>query len=1074
MTMLQSAMLVGLLCSSMTALMARAETSYLIPGSNGMDSKEQYVQHRRGVYYNGAVYMFSPYHDGDWFSIRVAKLEYDGNGKLSKYTQLSDLVNNNNSYRSYFVAPVVMGGKLFVFYDVREGSGKSWIAMKSSIDPQVGWDQAGNFLSGIKVVRDRPDRAAPFTATAQGNLIFLFYRMAAFDGRQNVLVCSAVTAGGAISESWALDHERGTTDQRVAEPDAMDAKTVLDDGGATCIVLGWLYYNNAYWLSRLYFQPQEGTRRHPPTIDLVQNAVPAMGMAGVDDIHILEACVGQTNDATAANGITVVLANGYGGGGPRDIIIALTQYALNGPHKSTSFMDKIGERTVLLPRDNSSFSCSVCPVLYYYCPPGTRNLVQHLGIVYFQWEALWIGSFMAGWDCPNELFVYKNAFNLDTSSAEKYRALWSLIGVVEGVPPYQADSKEWSTSVSFKQSQDDAFVTSESYAANFSAGMTGGKKNTWSASVQYTYGFKNVYDYSEAVSSELAMNFKSDGDGSEGWFIISQPTIAFNKYARQARNTMVIDPDFIFSYVSAINTTYEPYELEHPPRGMHKRPKSSDFRNWRMAPLNYAMYITNACGGGGKLNTLKASNRTADSSSTLARKITRGSTKSSSHKIKVDLKLGDKNVFMVNFGHESNWEQSVKRSVTIANAVTAAIKCSATNKMITVQPYWFSAPDDEDPPWLPAAFAGAKPWCITWQVNSYLPLDTTNRAVGLDYDGNGTPDIVTTAPVRTGNRTAAAGGLSYGSIYLMSKRGTTLNRVAVTGSSAYGCILDVIRLDNDSFGLLCLDTQSTSATVRTMDGGSTPVAGLVFDETHAYRDHGLFIGDVVHDAILTQNPTNGCLDVHELADDLSVARVQRIFTTDDPNWRYCGVGDFNGDSIADVLVRHDATLAFQMILLGMPDSTGAIPAQVAATLEYLPIDNANDYNGAELAYAGCGDFNGDGCADVLLTTWGAPAVPMVALMNGQNVRRAGYIAGLRRLNVGVDLIGVSDYNADGCADLLLQYNNVGARQRTRFRELLLQGATRPGKFAVRVIRGRGLALGREFEQSGESIYEDLD
>jgi len=1074
MTMLQSIMLAGLTCSALMPMAARAETSYLIPGSNKTDSQERYVLHRRGVYYNGAVYMFSPYHDGDWFSIRVAKLEYDSNGKLSKYTQLPELVNNNNTYRSYFVAPVVMGGKLFVFYDVRDGSGQSWIAMKSSVDPQVGWDQAGNFLSGIKVVRDRPDRPAPFTATAQGNLMLLFYRMAAFDGHQDTLVCSAVTGAGAISESWALEHERGTTNQRVAEPDAMDAKTVLDDKGATCIVLGWLYSNNAYWLSRIYFQPQEGTRRHPPTIDLVQNVVPAMGMAGVTDIHIMEACVGQSDDTTAANGITVVLADGRDS--RNDVNMSLTQYAISAPHRPSPYMDKQSERTVQLDHDDDQdYYTSICPVMYYYCPPGTRNLVQQCGVVYFQYKPfIFEGNFMWGWNCPNEEFVYKSAFNLDTSSAEKYRALWSLIGVVEGVPPYQADAKEWATSVSFKQSQDDAFVTSESYAANFSGGVTGGKKNVFSVSAQYTYGFKNVYDYSEAVSSELAMNFKSDGDGSEGWFIISQPTIAFNKYARQARNGMVIDPDFIFSYVSAINTTYEPYALEHPPRGMHKRPKSSDFRNWRMAPLNYAMYITNACGGSGKLNTLKASNRTADSSSTLARKITRGSTKSSSHKIKAEFKYGDKNNFLVSFGHESNWEQSVKRSVTIANAVTAAIKCSATNKMITVQPYWFSAPDNEDPPWLPAALAGAKPWCITWQVNSYLPLDASSRAVGLDYDGNGTPDIVTVAPVRTGNRAAAASDVSYGSVYLMGKRGRTIERLRVMGSSAYDCILDVIRLDNDSFGLLFLDTQSAAVTVRTMDGASTPVAGLVLDDTQAYRDHGLFVGATVQDAILTQNPSNGCLDVHALADDLSVARVQRIFTSDDPNWRYCGVGDFNGDSIADVLVRNDASLAFQMIVLGMPDSTGAIPAQVVATLDYLPISDGNDYASTEFAYAGCGDFNGDGCADVLLTTWGTPAVPMVALMNGQNVRRAGYIAGLRRLNVGVELIGVSDYNADGCADLLLQYNDVGARQRTRFRQLLLHGARRPGNYAVRVMRGRGLALGRAFEQSGESIYEDMD
>jgi hypothetical protein len=164
-----------------------------------------------------------------------------------------------------------------------------------------------------------------------------------------------------------------------------------------------------------------------------------------------------------------------------------------------------------------------------------------------------------------------------------------------------------------------------------------------------------------------------------------------------------------------------------------------------------------------------------------------------------------------------------------------------------------------------------------------------------------------------------------------------------------------------------------------------------------------------------------------------------------------------------------------MILLSMPDAAGAITSTMRNTLEYLPLPNGDEFFDTELEFASCGDFNGDGHADILLQTLDEPYTPVVALMSGSYVRRAGYIQSLPLFAGNVSPVAVSDYNRDGCADLLLQFNNLGKARTTLFTQFMLKGVTTGNsKFAVRVLSRRNLILGNQFNPVSELIMEDLD
>ena len=124
----------------------------------------------------------------------------------------------------------------------------------------------------------------------------------------------------------------------------------------------------------------------------------------------------------------------------------------------------------------------------------------------------------------------------------------------------------------------------------------------------------------------------------------------------------------------------------------------------------------------------------------------------------------------------------------------------------------------------------------------------------------------------------------------------------------------------------------------------------------------------------------------------------------DPAWAFAGAGDFNGDGRDDVLLRH-ADGGWRYY---------AMDGRTPIADESGPVDIAAD---PEWSLAGVGDFDGDGKEDVLLRH--ADLSWRYHPMDGREVLDGGGSANLTR-NPGWRIAGIGDLDGDGKDDVLLR------------------------------------------------------
>ena len=131
-----------------------------------------------------------------------------------------------------------------------------------------------------------------------------------------------------------------------------------------------------------------------------------------------------------------------------------------------------------------------------------------------------------------------------------------------------------------------------------------------------------------------------------------------------------------------------------------------------------------------------------------------------------------------------------------------------------------------------------------------------------------------------------------------------------------------------------------------------------------------------------------------------------VFATILGGFSVLGCGDFNGDGNADLLFRN-------------PDGTIQEWQMRGATLVKALAPGAAP---AGFVYAGIGDFNGDGRADILFEN------PATGACSAGLMGANGVIAGtatLAALGPGQALLGIGTYTSSGASDLLIQNTLTG-------------------------------------------------
>ena len=127
-----------------------------------------------------------------------------------------------------------------------------------------------------------------------------------------------------------------------------------------------------------------------------------------------------------------------------------------------------------------------------------------------------------------------------------------------------------------------------------------------------------------------------------------------------------------------------------------------------------------------------------------------------------------------------------------------------------------------------------------------------------------------------------------------------------------------------------------------------------------------------------------------------------------PDWQAAGTGDFNGDGISDVLLRH--TNGWMTEWLGQANGNFSDNGAVASNWVH-----------PDWQVAGTGDFNGDGRGDVLLRHTNGWMTEWLGQANGSFFDNGAIASNWVHPDWQVAAIG--DYNGDARDDILLRHND---------------------------------------------------
>jgi hypothetical protein len=346
------------------------------------------------------------------------------------------------------------------------------------------------------------------------------------------------------------------------------------------------------------------------------------------------------------------------------------------------------------------------------------------------------------------------------ASGSELQSLWTLVGVVLGPPPFPLngvtnactsapDALAW---VDYGKDTSTTVTTTSTSSSTISVAVNSSIRagiGQFSLDLSYAHAWTSSHGTSQTVSVSQDFQFgpcseQPGNQGTSGWAIFNAPTMVTQwyklyayDYSQSTGQGTYLDQDI---YATALGATVQqtayfdladPSQGEYPGlfAGMTVYPSSTDMSGWHLGIPDWD--------NGGSDWTAVFGDTTDPQMPVLNLGLrdevsyTESDTTTDSH--------GNSNSFGVQagagisfagfgagvtVGYDGKWTTNTENASTITQDVSCALNVrippntTGYVNSLTVQPFWLQA-TTTNAPWLPSAYNGDLPWCVTWAVTQY-------------------------------------------------------------------------------------------------------------------------------------------------------------------------------------------------------------------------------------------------------------------------------------------------------------------------------------------------------------------